>query len=330
MCQIIHKVRNYSLPFNLVSSTCVTNPDGFGVMMFDGKGLITDRVYTGKDNDPEKIAKFLETIHDEEAFIHFRFKTRGLVGTDSCHPFKIYDDNDREVYLMHNGTFTDYGSTSKVDSEEFGEKVVAPLYDTFLKSGKRKPLNDKFFHDIMNKFVGAGSKVVLMDNTGDHAIINEKAGELFEDKEQSQKFWVSNLYSFNRYHRSSTHTTYSYGRGGSQTSNSPFHARTGNAASDARVGPTSAIGTASGQNTNREVGSVPKRTPKMSYWKDILELDSIDDILDMTNEDIGELVDLEPENAKLLIKDLIYELYASLYTSPVEVEEEIEDVVEIN
>lgn len=340
MCQIIHKVKDYSLPFNLLDSTCITNPDGFGIMMFDGKKVIADKVWTGEDNDPEKIAKFLETIHSEEAFLHFRYKTKGVVSTESCHPFKIYDANDREVYLMHNGTFSEYGSATKVDSEEFGEEVVAPLYDTFLKSGERNPLHNEFFHQILHKFSGAGSKVVLMDNTGKYSIVNQKAGEMFQDKLTETKFWVSNTYSFNKQHRTGggsgwTSNFRSKTYGGSSESDSPFSATTEKEAANlpAVTGKqTSVPSTHGGGGIKKEAGSIPKRTVLKNYWKDILKLDNIDDLLDMTNEDIGELVDIEPENAKLLIKDLIFELYCCMYTrDSVEDEDEIENpVVAIN
>lgn len=326
MCQIIHKLKNYSLPFDLINSTCITNPDGFGLMMSDGSGIYADKGYSGKNNDPQEVMKFLEEFHNEEVFIHFRFKTKGGVSSEDCHPFRVYNNFDREVFLMHNGTFSDYGSNTKVDSQDFGEKVVAPLYETFLKSGVRNPLQDKMFDQVMHKFINSSSKVVLMDNTGDHTIINYRSGDIYEDKDNEVKFWVSNLYSFNKYHRNTTHTTYYYGgKGGSYNGTTPFSASTKGTASTAVVPigtPNSAHTTQHGNNSVKEVGSVPKRTATESYWKDILKLDSIDDILDMTNEDIGELVDLEPGNAKLLIKDLIYELYCCMYTySPERTEE---------
>jgi len=322
MCQIIHKIRDYNLPLDLLRNTCITNPDGFGIMMFDQGKLVSERIYTGEDNNPEEIAGFLESIYSKEAFIHFRYKTKGNVSKESCHPFKIYNDNDREVYLMHNGTLSDYGSNTKVDSEDFGEQIVAPLYETFLKSGTRNPLRNDFFTQILNKFVGTGSKIVLMDNVGDYSIINQKAGELYEDKSQEKKFWVSNTYSFNRYHRGTTTTTTyygyrggTYGKGGSSQNNLPFDASSSTASSTVNPGGQSVVPTTKTFSPAKVVvPSIPRRKVVKSYWRDILELDSIDDILDMTNEDIGELVDLEPENAKLLIKDLIYELYSLVYT----------------
>lgn len=334
MCQIIHKIRDYTLPFDLIDRTCDTNPDGFGIMLFHQGKVIAEKEYIG-DNDPQKIAEILEPLHGEEAFLHFRFRTKGAVSSENCHPFQIYNDFDREVYLMHNGTFHDFGGADKVDSEDFGEKIVGPLYNTFLKSGIRKPLIDPFFNDILGRYAPTGNKVVLLDNTGEHTIINPKSGDIYEDKEAGVKFWVSNTYSFQKYYRTPAANTY-YGKnkGGSSQSSSPFPATNsgnvnGNATSTSKDAPTttkpetggtkSESGNSTKNNSSDKKVSVivPEKIARPSYWKDVLNLDDIDDTLDMTFDDISDLVDIEPEHAKLFIKDLIYELYLMTYqTSP--------------
>lgn len=329
MCQIIHKPKNYSLPFELLTSTCMVNSDGFGAMLFSGGKVYADKAYEG-DNDPEKIAKVLETIHDEDAFLHFRFRTKGNVDAESCHPFKIYDDFDREIYLMHNGTFSDFGGADTVDSLEFGQKVVAPLYETFLKSGERHPLTNPLFSLTVEKWAGVGNKVVLLDNMGDYSIINRKSGEEYHDKENDTKLWVSNTYSFNRSHRTGYTTYNTRFNGGSSQNGAPFRtdAHTTTANSSATGGDSkSALGTTT--NTARTeiktgVGKVPQKVERPSYWRDVLGLGSPDELLDMTAEDIRELVDLEPEHACLLIQDLFYERYIDMYDDDISRDEDDE------
>ncbi len=341
MCQIIHKPKNFTLPFDLLESTCMTNSDGFGLMMYSDGKIIADKAHDG-DNDPEAIMRILEGLHDDELFMHFRYRTKGELGTENCHPFKIYDANDREIYLMHNGTISGYGSDKQVDSEAFGLEFVAPLYDRFLKSGDRSPLKNDFFKNIVTKFAGSTNRVVLLDNTGDHAIINETTGYMYTPLNSETEFWVANTYSFNKTYRTPTPTTYyrhDGTKGGGSNGKAPFFPPLlGNSVetvnSSVKSGePQNVLGTTSEKTEKKEIGKVPVQTERLTYSQHILNLNSVDELLDMTFEDISDLVDIEPENAKLLITELLYELYTLSDerwedgTEVQDIKEEIEEVV---
>jgi hypothetical protein len=158
-------------------------------------------MFTGVKNDPDAIKEVMEGLKDHEVFFHFRFRTKGKLDTDSCHPFKIFDEMDRQLYLMHNGTLSGFGSNDVVDSEDFGLKVAGPLYGVFARSGVRSPLHDPLYQQVLQEYVGSHSKVVLLDSSGDTYIVNQKGGDDYEDEDDGTKFWVSNTYSFDRYHR---------------------------------------------------------------------------------------------------------------------------------
>lgn len=362
MCQLIWKPAGFTIPRNLIESTCIVNPDGFGLMYGTGSvengELQTFKLYNG-DNDPDVLFPILEGLHDINAFIHFRYRTKGMVNEASCHPFVCYDNNDRKVALMHNGTLTGYGTTDKVDSEEFAEKLVGPLYNRFLLSGVRQPLSDGFFQEIVQKFIGAESKIAVADNTGDSVIFNYAKGDVRKNKidridtetgeafEQEIEWWVSNTYSFNTGHRKSYNygNSYDYAQyrhgsqsGGTSTGGStPFRQNGtssstttqtettsatsatstptggGNKSTDKTTGKTQEANASGKPETNaptkKETGKVPQRVVVASYWQDVLGLDDIDELRSMTRENISELVDLEPENAKLFINDLLIELF---------------------
>jgi len=341
LCQLIYKPAGFTIDKRLIESTCIVNPDGFGLMYYnnDLKDLQTFKLYNG-DNDPEVLFPILEGLHDQDAFIHFRFRTKGEVNEASCHPFEAYNANDRRVYLMHNGTISGYGSPTEVDSKEFAEKLVGPLYNRFLLSGVRAPLQDEFFHEIVQKFVGLDSKVALLDNTGDSLIFNYQKGDVRKDKvseviegvetEREVEWWVSNTYSFNTGHRKS-YTTYgtNWQGGSSNNGTTPFradttHGGTTTTETTTKTGGTNNTTNQSSTDRDKAKGQIPRRTLVASYWQDILKLQSIQDLQPMTREHVSDLVDLEPENAKLLINDLLIELFDNEDWSEDEHEDEID------
>lgn len=337
MCQLIYKPAGFTIDKRLIESTCIVNPDGFGLMYYSNelKDMKTFKLYNG-DNDPEVLFPILEGLHDQDAFIHFRFRTKGEVNEASCHPFEAYNANDRRVFLMHNGTISGYGSATEVDSKEFAEKLVGPLYNRFLLSGVRAPLQDEFFHEIVQKFVGNDSKVALLDNTGDSLIFNYQKGDVRKDKisevvdgveaEREIEWWVSNTYSFNTSHRK-TYTTYgsNWQGGSSNHGGTPFRAETTHGGTTTTETTTKTGGTnntssqsstdpksdkaKSSLSLDKAKGQIPRRTLVASYWQDVLKLQSIQDLQPMTREHVSDLVDLEPENAKLLLNDLLIELF---------------------
>lgn len=382
MCQIIHKPKGYVLRDDLLESTCTVNGDGYGYMYFnpDDNSIASGKVFDG-DNNPEAIRKVMEDLRDHEVFFHFRYKTMGKVDTDSCHPFLIYDDYDHKLLLMHNGTLSGYGSSTQVDSEDFGLKVAGPLYGTFLKSGVKSPLTDKLYKDILLKFVGGSSKIVLMDSTGTAIIVNQNGGEEYEDKDANVKFWVSNTYSFNSTHRGTNNYVYGYGRYGGMTptkereakvpewltddyekgengvyykksstenqkraeSATPFQEsleelHVGMDAQDQSdqqlVASTSqdtpdtdsvsqsrkssqelTVTTATETVTSEQKSGrpFPQRKVRESYIYNVLGLFDVESLFDLEFSDIDDLVEDDPEGAKLLINELINHLYQERY-----------------
>lgn len=348
MCQIIFKPAGVNIDKRLIESTCIVNRDGFGVMFFDegSRELFAEKQWNG-DNKVDEIYPIIEGLADQDAFFHFRYRTKGEISSEACHPFKVFDGDNRSVYLMHNGTLSDFGSTTTVDSEEFGREIVGPLYGKYLDAGISSPLEDPLYQRILSKFIGLDSKIVLLDSAGKNFIFNRSKGTDYEGEDLSgnkAKFWVSNTYSFNQSHREPTTTTWYNGggyyvngtwhrgpkpptqtnqtTGGSQTGVTPFQDSRGSQNGKTTSTPSQGLqrGTRTGQSSTsvsggtstskevKEVPILPKRSVVPSYYE-LAGFDEIDDLRSMTLSDISELVDLEPENAKLLINDLLIALF---------------------
>lgn len=291
MCQVIRKPGDFEIPFDKLKSSCLVNPDGFGIMGND-RGKLVFKTHFSGDNDPEHVAKVLEEYKSlDEIFLHLRFRTKGKTDALSCHPFKIYSDGGRQLMLMHNGTLSGYGNEDTVDSLDFGLKLVGPLYERML-SYCDDPLGDPLFQEIVKKYTGVSSKIVLLDNKGDH-IVNYDQGEEITEKDTGLIWWVSNTYSFDRYHREPT-TTYS------RTTYSP-PARTYSFHSNKKV------------EEKKEEKEEPKfEFPRQEVRDSFLDyLDpgiNLEDLCDLTYEDVSDIVDWHPDLAKLLICDLLLEL----------------------
>lgn len=208
MCVIMVKKPGIEVPFNLLESACIVNPHGFGVAVADRGKLYVEKMYEKEGNRPEPIAKALEDLKEHQIYLHLRFKTAGSLGEENCHPFQVLNmkEDGMDLVMFHNGTFYEYKDdkdTSKSDTQCFAEQFVTPFYRRIYQTcPDEEILNDPLAAVIMEKFVGASSKVVLLDNYGNDLIVNKSKGKEYEWG------WASNDYSFNRTHRE---PTYGYG-----------------------------------------------------------------------------------------------------------------------
>lgn len=287
MCQIIYKPGNFELPFDKLKSTCIVNPDGFGIMGIDRGKVVLRKHYDGK-NDPEKLARVLEEYKSlDKVGVHVRFRTKGPVGCETCHPFEAYKDGDKRLLMMHNGTISGFGNDKVVDTEEYAKVILGPLYERTLKMGI-DPFEDDLFEEINTKYLGSSNKLLLMNDSG-FKIIGDKHGS-WEKGDDGVEYWVSNTYSFNRTHREPSTTVWSY----------PTYNSSKKTSTTAVVPFTST----KKEETTEEVK--PKRKIIQSFT-DIANVE-VEDLVGLTYDDIDDIVTYEPENAVLLIVQLLQEL----------------------
>lgn len=199
MCLILIKEPEYEIDFSRLRTAVVNNPHGWGYVIPDRGKLEIRRFYDKDGTNPDDVAKVLEDAIDQRVFLHLRWATAGNNSKFNCHPFPVLKQrrDGMQVWLMHNGTISDFkGDSQQVESDthRFTKEIMTPLLQRTMKyTGKKACISDPFVHDIMKKYAGGFSKLVLVDNYGNHSIVGDGTSE--------EGYWASNDYSFTPGHR---------------------------------------------------------------------------------------------------------------------------------
>lgn len=325
MCVIIHRKPGVTIPFDKLKSACIVNADGMGLVAIDRGKLELRKIFEKSGNDPDTLSKFLEQAKDLHVYVHLRFRTKGATDKDNVHPFGILKSklHGVDVQFMHNGTLSDFGTDKDCDSKHFAKSFLRPLSETFLKAnGPENLLHDKTYCTILEKYAGRGSVFLLADNLGNHRIVNYDNGKEFDG------WWASNEYSFNRYHREKDDGPSYGGRYNWSTPNwkdDKYWERSAVQTETKKVVPLPAQNTGGTPrppfnddipfDTAEEVKEVAKKPtvnptlPKRERFIDVAELSHLSDVCQLSYEQIKDLVDDYPEEAAMLIRDLVKELY---------------------
>lgn len=118
---------------------------------------------------------------------HCRYRTQGHMNMDNAHPFLL---NKGKAAMVHNGNFFSSSNEAKSDSAEFAE-----MADVL---GREELITADVVSKV-NRIVGTHNKMILLFDSGNFTIFNEKLGSWLLDN----KMWVSNTYydtSFGRTH----------------------------------------------------------------------------------------------------------------------------------
>jgi hypothetical protein len=299
MCVIINREPNVEISFDKIKSACTVNPHGFGLMFAEDGKLTIIRQFDEKGNDPEEVARLLETYKDHQVSLHLRFMTIGEKSSDNCHPYVTCtkDDDLIDVAFMHNGTLSDFrrDNSRMSDSYHFNEEIVRPLFLRFAHFDPEEPvLKDPLFQSILGKYCGTTSVFNLMDGEGNILVINESRGVKYEG------WWASNDYSFNRFHREPDTNGYS--------SNSNWHYNGRYYERDYTYPKTNNTVKALPSNVVKEVPEIEPPVSRETFIE-VAKISSLEEVIKLNEEDIEELIEVYPEYAKLLIQDLILALY---------------------
>lgn len=313
MCVIIYREPKITIPFAKLESACKVNADGMGVVVHDRGKIEVRKFFDPKGNDPDVLAKYLEQAKDNYVYVHLRYKTRGATDKDNVHPFGVLTQKKHgfDMQFMHNGTLSDFGNAKTCDSKDFAKSFLQPLAERFLKAmDKEKVIHDPVFVSILEKYAGKASVFLLNDSYGSHQIINFANGKEFDG------WWASNEYSFNQHHR--TNTSYS----------SPGWDRKQHWKDDSfwdeknTTKPTVVSLPTPKQDTppfddepdvTKEVANKsttnPTSLPRRRQFIEEAKLSSLADVCHFSYDDVCDLIDDFPEDAAMLICDLIYELW---------------------
>jgi len=132
--------------------------------------------------DVEEIYKLLADNINARRYLHFRHATKGHIDLDNCHPFIVFQDEDRTVCMMHNGQFNgNYGYNldrdgdamisgvkwacgAPSDTKDFIEKhIIVPL-DQFADGDYTDPIFKEHYLDNLMKEKNGQSKVIFIAN----------------------------------------------------------------------------------------------------------------------------------------------------------------------
>lgn len=170
------------LPFETekFKSAIQTNQDGIGMMypiINKDTGKLEFKVEKLKGTVAEQYEFLREHLEGTEwegtMAIHMRYTTKGTNTIDNVHPFPILQRSkgeSKDLYLMHNGTMSDYGDKERSDTRQFVEDTLRPIL-----LEKPSLWNNPAFIHMMEKTIGIGNKQLIMDEKGKFIVLNRKS-----------------------------------------------------------------------------------------------------------------------------------------------------------
>lgn len=280
MCLIIQREPNFEIPYDKFESAIHTNPDGYGLSFPDEGKLRTLKSH--HKADPENLYRVVnEELIELPLLIHFRFNTAGKTNLRNAHPFPILEHGTDgiDLRMAHNGTIGKYktiAQTDESDTRAFVREFVRPLFKRMIKAvGPEELLKDEFTKKLLEDQIPKGSVLSFLDSQGNTLNVNETGN----GGKKEDGWYYSNSYSFNRSHRETE--TLPYG----QTS---YY----------NMGDWKYPDTKSNKmgDTN-----VTKFTKKYEV--------SLEDLALFTDDTIDMIVKEAPDDAILLVKEVLHELY---------------------
>lgn len=302
MCIILIREPNVTLDADNFKTLVMNNPHGWGISVPDGEGnLITVRDVAGGDTNAEELYEWInDEFSKDKIMLHLRYTTAGDTILRNAHPFPVLEKgaDGVDLRMAHNGTLTAYepkwnaDNKWESDTRVFTRNYVRPLFKRLILGRNSKDvLEDYFTHNILDTQLTAMSVITLLDGHGNSLIVNAEGNGGFTDEDGT---YYSNKYSFDENHRKPK--TYGYGNtgGASSTMGKP----------QMTTGTGGRATTTTGGATSHTDCDVKKFTAKY-------DVGMKDDLYLLSDEAIELLVDEEPEDAVLLIKELLHDLYES-------------------
>lgn len=162
MCLAIYKPKGASVPRKHLEAGFKSNKDGAGFAVAkNGELIVRKGFFTFTE-----LWQAWQPFQFDAAIIHFRWATHGEVGEANCHPFSL---NGGKYALIHNGIIDIESEGGMSDTGTFAHLVLEPLLD-------RLSPDEPSLVFLVESFLGAGNKVVILDAAGLATIYNESAG----------------------------------------------------------------------------------------------------------------------------------------------------------
>lgn len=169
MCIAIAKPAGKVVAKEALENGWSNNDDGAGFCFFDDDGkLVIHKSMTWEGFWSEyQVAEEMYGA-TKDFLIHFRITSRGDTNLDNCHPFIINDD----MALIHNGTITSIPMDRKETRSD--TKILAEDYLANLPDGWE---DNWVIHELIEEYIGSGSKVIVLHKTKGFIFYNESKGK---------------------------------------------------------------------------------------------------------------------------------------------------------
>lgn len=198
-----------------------------------------------------------------------------------------------DLRMAHNGTLHAYKGKNDgaSDTRNFVRAFVRPLFKRLIRGiPSEELLKDSWVRALIDSELTTMSVVSFIDGDGNTLNVNATGnGGFYDDK----GVYYSNKYSFDPNHRL---PAYPYGAGYYNGWTGP---KTKDKEGDKPKSKGAVVPFATGKDHALDT--------KQKKFSELYELTDAVDLLDLTDELIDTIVDTSPEDAKLLIKEILFE-----------------------
>lgn len=166
MCIAILNTKGTILKKELLRNCWENNGDGAGMLYINDYNMMeVFKEMKSFDVFYDKYSEVKRKYGKRNIVLHFRISTHGGITESNCHPFMVHQD----LGFVHNGMIYNV-PTSKVHSDTymFNEVILKKLKEGFEY--------DEDVLDMLEVYIGSGSKLIFLNADDDYAIVNEKAG----------------------------------------------------------------------------------------------------------------------------------------------------------
>lgn len=166
MCIAILNTKGTTLKRTILNNCWENNGDGAGILYIDNnKKLGVFKEMNSFDNFYNNYIDIKQKYGSRNIVLHFRISTHGRINETNCHPFLTND----EVGFVHNGMiYNAPTSTEFSDTYMFNEEILKNLKPGF-------EYNPNVL-DMIEGYIGAGSKLIFLNTEDNFFIVNETAG----------------------------------------------------------------------------------------------------------------------------------------------------------
>lgn len=305
MCLIIQRPAGVTLDKDKFLTATKNNPDGYGLTVAAGDGKLL--TFKSIEYDADELYDLIHGEFKESVLmLHLRYTTAGDTSLRNAHPFPILErgPDGVDLRMAHNGTIHKYkpginaNNKWESDTRVFAREFVRPLFKRMSAGWHCEDiLEDGFVYDLLKDQIPSTSVLAFLDGDGHTMIINAEGNNGFTDEDG---VYFSNKYSFNPTHRSPTTTTPASSR-----VYSGYNWNGGGRGSDLLEEDEIPFGGA-GESTRSNVTKIgaPMADTKQTKFSTKYDCDA-DELSCLTDELLDEIVDEKPEDAKLLIRELM-------------------------